>query len=157
MSEGKIQLVGLSFEELEQWTLGQKQPRFRAKQLYGWLMKGAAFSEMTNLPAAFREVLEREALANPVRIERCVKSKLDGTEKFLYALEDGNLIEGVLMRYHHGNTLCLLRQHLKRLCAQPDQRGNAGPGVVRQQAFERDRARGKGGQYCAHGQRGAAG
>ena len=99
MSEGKIQLVGLSFEELEQWTLGQKQPRFRAKQLYGWLMKGAAFSEMTNLPAAFREVLEREALANPVRIERCVKSKLDGTEKFLYALEDGNLIEGVLMRY----------------------------------------------------------
>ena len=107
MSEGKIQLVGLSFEELEQWTLGQKQPRFRAKQLYGWLMKGAAFSEMTNLPAAFREVLEREALANPVRIERCVKSKLDGTEKFLYALEDGNLIEGVLMRYHHGNTLCL--------------------------------------------------
>lgn len=110
MSEGKIQLVGLSFEELEQWTLGQKQPRFRAKQLYGWLMKGAAFSEMTNLPAAFREVLEREALANPVRIERCVKSKLDGTEKFLYALEDGNLIEGVLMRYHHGNTLCLSTQ-----------------------------------------------
>ena len=110
MSEGKIQLAGLSFEELEQWTLEQKQPRFRAKQLYGWLMKGAAFSEMTNLPAAFREVLEREAVANPVRIERCVKSKLDGTEKFLYALEDGNLIEGVLMRYHHGNTLCLSTQ-----------------------------------------------
>ena len=83
MSEGKIQLAGLSFEELEQWTLEQKQSRFRAKQLYGWLMKGAAFSEMTNLPAAFREVLEREAVANPVRIERCVKSKLDGTENFL--------------------------------------------------------------------------
>ena len=49
-------------------------------------------------------------MANPVRILESYKSKLDETEKFLYALPDGNLIEGVVMRYHHGDTLCVSTQ-----------------------------------------------
>jgi 23S rRNA (adenine2503-C2)-methyltransferase len=65
---------------------------------------------MTNLSAALRGRLDEVAVANPVRIMDSFKSKLDETEKFLYALNDGNLIEGVLMRYHHGDTLCVSTQ-----------------------------------------------
>ena len=65
---------------------------------------------MTNLPKDFRARLAEGASANPVRIRDAFVSKLDGTEKYLYELDDGNLIEGVLMRYHHGNTLCLSTQ-----------------------------------------------
>ena len=96
--------------ELEAWARERGWPAFRARQLYGWLTRGAAFSEMSNLPLSAREALERECVANPVRIRQSVASRLDGTEKYLYELPDGNLIEGVLMRYHHGDTLCLSTQ-----------------------------------------------
>ena len=49
-------------------------------------------------------------MANPVRIREVYRSKLDGTEKFLYELCDGNLVEGVVMRYHYGDTLCVSTQ-----------------------------------------------
>lgn len=104
------QLLSMTLEELTDWLKAARQPAFRAKQLYAWLQRGASFSEMTNLPKDFREKLSACATANPVRIRDAFVSKLDGTEKYLYELDDGNLIEGVLMRYHHGNTLCLSTQ-----------------------------------------------
>ena len=85
-------------------------PSFRAKQVYEWLTKGASFEEMSNLPKDLRARLAAEDTANPVSIRETRVSALDGTEKYLYELTDGNLIEGVLMRYHHGNTLCLSTQ-----------------------------------------------
>ena len=107
----KIQLLGLTGDELERFVVDDlKQSRFRAGQIAGWLMRGAEIGEMTNLSAALRSQLEAVAVANPVRIMDSFKSKLDETEKFLYALNDGNLIEGVLMRYHHGDTLCVSTQ-----------------------------------------------
>ena len=104
------QLLSMNLSELTDWLKAQGFQAFRGKQLYEWLMKGASFDEMTNLPKDFREKMARTATANPVRIRDAYVSKLDGTEKYLYELEDGNLIEGVLMRYHHGNTLCLSTQ-----------------------------------------------
>ena len=87
-----------------------KESRFRAKQIAQWLARGEDIEGMTNLSAALRRRLGEIAVANPVRILETYRSKLDETEKFLYALEDGNLIEGVLMRYHHGDTLCVSTQ-----------------------------------------------
>ena len=107
----KIQLLGLTGDELERFVVDDlKQSRFRAGQIAGWLMRGAEIGEMTNLSAALRGRLDEVAVANPVRIMDSFKSKQDETEKFLYALNDGNLIEGVLMRYHHGDTLCVSTQ-----------------------------------------------
>ena len=103
--------MGLTGDELERFVVGDlKQSRFRAGQIAGWLARGADIGEMTNLSAALRSQLSEVAVANPVRVMDSFRSKIDETEKFLYALEDGNLIEGVLMRYHHGDTLCVSTQ-----------------------------------------------
>ena len=107
----KIELLGLTGEELERFVTGDLgESKFRAAQIGQWLARGADIDGMTNLSAALRARLSEIAVANPVRIMECYKSKLDETEKFLYALPDGNLIEGVLMRYHHGDTLCVSTQ-----------------------------------------------
>ena len=104
------QLLSMSLEELTAWLKERGYPAFRGRQLYEWLQRGASFDEMTNLPKDFRARLAEGASANPVRIRDAFVSKMAGTEKYLYELDDGNLIEGVLMRYHHGNTLCLSTQ-----------------------------------------------
>lgn len=107
----RLQLLGMDDVELLTFvtdTLGES--KFRAKQIREWLNRGAAIDEMTNLSAALRSKLDEIAMANPVTIMESYKSKLDETEKFLYALPDGNLIEGVVMRYHHGDTLCVSTQ-----------------------------------------------
>ncbi len=107
----KIQLLGLDGEALERLvTEDLGESRFRAGQIAQWLARGAGIEEMTNLSAKLRARLSEIAVANPVRILQVYRSKQDGTEKFLYALPDGNVIEGVLMRYHYGDTLCASTQ-----------------------------------------------
>ena len=107
----RIQLLGLRGDELERLVTDQLgESRFRAGQIAQWLARGADISEMTNLSAALRARLSEIAVSNPVRILTSLKSKLDETEKYLYALPDGNIVEGVLMRYHHGDTLCVSTQ-----------------------------------------------
>ena len=86
------------------------QPAFRAGQVFSWLHKGAKFSEMGNLPKTLREALAVEYDDSGVTIFERFPSKLDGTVKYLYRLADGNLIEGVRMRYHYGDTLCVSTQ-----------------------------------------------
>ncbi len=107
----KIQLLGMTPEELTRFVVEDLgESKFRAGQIGQWLNRGADIDGMTNLSAALRARLNEIAVANPVRILESYKSKIDETEKFLYALTDGNLIEGVLMRYHHGDTLCVSTQ-----------------------------------------------
>ncbi|MDD6883940.1 MAG: 23S rRNA (adenine(2503)-C(2))-methyltransferase RlmN [Eubacteriales bacterium] len=106
----KIALNGFTYEELEQYVLEMGESKFRAKQIFQWIAKGASIGEMTNLSAALRARLEAVSTANPVAIQGVYSSQIDDTEKFLYALEDDNLIEGVVMRYHHGDTLCVSTQ-----------------------------------------------
>lgn len=106
----KVQLLSMDAAELARYLKEMGESAFRAKQLRGWLNKGASFDKMTNLSAGLREKLAASATANPVKIVETRLSEIDETAKFLYLLEDGNIVEGVLMRYHHGDTLCLSTQ-----------------------------------------------
>ncbi len=95
-------------EELAVFFKELGQPAFRAKQVFRWLNEGVeSFDEMTNLPRSLRERLAEECRLFAPRIERRQVSKIDGTIKYLWRLWDGNCVETVLMRYHHGNTVCV--------------------------------------------------
>ena len=102
-------LTDLTKPEVERLLFDLCEPKYRAKQVWEWLNRGARVEEMTNLPAALREKLSAIPYGGVV-IERKFHSAKDGTVKYLFRLEDENLVEGVLMRYHYGNTLCLSTQ-----------------------------------------------
>lgn len=110
MMENKIRLSGMFIPELEEYMKSIGEGKFRAKQVHQWLMRGADFDGMTNLSKNLREKLSENCVAQSIRILESIESKLDGTEKYLYELLDGNIIEGVRMRYHHGDTLCVSTQ-----------------------------------------------
>lgn len=87
------------------------EPAFRAKQVFQWLHRGVfSFDEMTNLSKPLREKLAASCILYTPQVERRQVSSLDGTIKYLWRLGDGNCIETVLMRYHHGNTVCISSQ-----------------------------------------------
>ena len=90
---------------MEEWN----QPRFRTDQVMVWLNKGARPEEMSNLPKTLREKLASLPYGGSI-IERKLVSPKDGTAKYLFLLEDGNLVEGVLMHYNYGNTACISTQ-----------------------------------------------
>lgn len=98
----------LSFAELENLILSFGEKKFRARQLYEGLTRGKSISGI-NVPAALREKLLSEYEDEPVKIIKTLRSE-DGTEKYLYALADGNVVEGVLMKYKYGNTQCVSTQ-----------------------------------------------
>ncbi len=104
------ELLSLSPYEITAFVKGLGLPAFRAKQLHEWLLKGEDFSGMTNLPEALRANLAEQATAQSVSIVKTIRSRIDDTEKLLYRLQDGNIVEGVAMRYHHGDTLCVSTQ-----------------------------------------------
>ena len=105
-----LEWMGMYPEEIKDALKEMGEKPFRAGQIFAWLHKGAHFSEMTNLSLALREKLAQSGVDQPVSIRETRISKLDGTKKFLFALQDGNCIEGVLMRYHYGCTLCVSTQ-----------------------------------------------
>jgi len=95
-------------EELTTWLKEQGEPAFRAKQVFKWLYRGVtSFGEMTDLSKALRQKLEETALLAPPTVARKQVSTQDGTVKYLWRLADGNCVESVLMRYRHGNTVCI--------------------------------------------------
>lgn len=104
------ELTGMTPAELTEWVREQGWPAFRGKQIFSWIHRGADFPDMSNLPKDLREKLKETAIAQPVEIQLEKKSKLDGTVKFLFTLKDGNCVEGVLMRYKYGVTLCISTQ-----------------------------------------------
>ena len=104
------ELTGMTTQELSDWCKAQGMPAFRGKQIFRWIHQGADFDAMTNLPAAMRAQLKEIAVAQPVSIIDERKSQMDDTVKFLFGLKDGNCVEGVLMHYHHGYTLCISTQ-----------------------------------------------
>lgn len=106
----KTELTGMTAAELSAWAREQGLPAFRGKQIFQAIHRGEDFAEMSSLPAALREQLRESAVAQPVRIRAERVSRLDGTVKFLFSLEDGNCVEGVLMKYHYGYSLCISTQ-----------------------------------------------
>ena len=104
------ELTGMTRDELIRWTADQGFPAYRGKQIFSWIHRGADFDGMSDLPAGMREELKEKAVAQCVKIRTQRVSDLDGTVKFLFSLEDGNCVEGVLMHYHYGESLCISTQ-----------------------------------------------
>ena len=103
-----IDIKSMTLEELTAWLKDQGEPAFRAKQIFKWLYRGmASFEDMTDLSKALRQKLAEEALLTPPTVARKQVSQEDGTIKYLWRLADGNCVESVLMRYRHGNTVCI--------------------------------------------------
>ena len=101
-------IKSMELTEMADFFQALGEPAFRAKQVFQWLHRGAAsFDEMSNLPKALRQTLEEQCYITVPAIERKQVSKIDGTIKYLWRLRDGNCIETVLMRYKHGNTVCV--------------------------------------------------
>ena len=104
-------LKGLTIEELQEFFLEIGEKKFRAKQVYEWIYKGAlSFDEMTNLSKDLRDKLKENAYISNLDIEVVQQSKTDGTRKYLFGLGDGNAIESVFMKYKYGNSLCVSSQ-----------------------------------------------
>lgn len=105
-------LRSLTLTEIEEEMKAMGEKPFRAKQLYGWMHQRLAvcYEEMTNLPKTLRDKCRERydyTVLRPVRVQ---ESALDGTRKYLFALADGNTVESVLMRYRHGNSVCISSQ-----------------------------------------------
>ena len=83
---------------------------FVARQIFQWLNRSVDFDGMTNLSKTLREQLKTDCVAVASRIVQTLTSEQEGTQKFLFELFDGNVVEGVLMKYKYGNTLCVSSQ-----------------------------------------------
>ena len=104
----KKDIRAYTYEELQEEIKNLGEKAFRAKQIYEWIHQRQAesFDEMTNLSKSLRQQLEETYEILPVEMVERQESALDGTNKFLFRLYDGNVVESVLMRYHHGNSVC---------------------------------------------------
>ena len=104
-------IKSMTLPELRDLLQGLGEPAFRGKQVFSWLSRGATgFDEMSNLPLFLRERLKETCALSVPKAVRKQASARDGTIKYLWELADGNCIESVLMRYRHGNTVCISSQ-----------------------------------------------
>ena len=103
----KKDIASYSFEELQEEMLAIGEKGFRSRQIYSWIHEKLVddFEEMTNLPKTLRQKLEAAYEIRRVEMEKRQISKIDGTNKFLFCLKDGNMVESVLMKYKHGNSV----------------------------------------------------
>ena len=107
----KEDIKSLLFPELSDKIKNMDQPAYRAGQIFKWLHSGVtSFSEMTNMSKALREKLDRHFYITSPEIITKQVSKRDGTVKYLWRLEDDNAVESVVMRYRHGNSICISTQ-----------------------------------------------
>ena len=106
----KTDLRSLTFKEIEKILTTMGEAKFRAKQLYPAVFKYDSLDEITTLSKALREKLSESYFIDAPTIAQKQVSQKDGTVKFLFRLSDGNFIESVFMKYHHGNTLCVSSQ-----------------------------------------------
>lgn len=108
----QIEIKSLSLAQLKNIVTEMGEKAFRAKQIYEWLHQKQAesFDEMSNLSAAFREKLKERCVLTTLKMLEVQTSKIDGTQKYLFALPDGNVVESVLMKYKHGNSVCISSQ-----------------------------------------------
>ena len=112
MSCEKVDLKSLSLNQVCDFLQELGEPKFRGKQIYQWLHEKHvdSWDEMTNVSKSLREKLKENCTLTSLKKEAVQISKIDGTRKYLFLLEDGNVIESVLMRYKHGNSVCISSQ-----------------------------------------------
>ena len=106
-----IDIRSMTLEELTAALRDMGEPAFRGKQVFTWLHRGVrSFDEMSDISKPLREKLARTYRVSGLTAARKQVSRTDGTIKYLWELHDGNCIETVLMRYRHGNTVCISSQ-----------------------------------------------
>lgn len=105
-------IKSFTLEELQRELEDMGEKSFRAKQLYQWMHQKLArsYEEMSNLPLSLREKLSERFTYTSVKPVKVQKSAIDGTEKYLFELSDGCLVESVWMKYKHGNSVCISSQ-----------------------------------------------
>lgn len=104
-------ILNLSLDELKKWMTDNGESSFRAKQVMDWIYKGTfLFDDMKNLPKPTKEKLKKYFLIGIPRILEEYKSNDNSTTKLLLSLEDNNIIECVIMKYHHGLSICISTQ-----------------------------------------------
>ena len=108
----KTDIKSLNYNELVQYVESINEKKFRAAQLYSWMHEKLAesYDEMTNISDKLKNTLKEDTLYTSLKIVKMQESRIDGTRKYLFELYDGNLIESVLMKYHHGNSVCISSQ-----------------------------------------------
>ncbi len=104
-------IKSMYIDELTEWVKKAGQPAFRAKQLYAWMHEKyvGSVDEMTNLPKTMRTQVLEDGFVT-VQEEMRQVSERDGTVKFLFRMQDGQMIESVLMRHNYGNSICISSQ-----------------------------------------------
>lgn len=108
----ELDIKSLYENELKEKMISMGEKPFKGKQLYEWLHKKTAetYEEMTNLSENLRKKLEQEEPLTQLEVVEVQTSKIDGTQKYLFRLADGNVIESVCMRYKYGNSVCISSQ-----------------------------------------------
>lgn len=108
----KTDIKSLNQKELEAYLVSLGEKAFRAKQIYSWLhiKHVASWEEMTDISKKSREKLQENCDLTVLKQVEVQESKLDRTRKYLFSLNDGNMVESVLMRYKHGNSVCISSQ-----------------------------------------------
>ena len=102
-------LSDLSKQQFNTLITGLGEKSFRKGQLYRAVMQYKSYGEMTDIPKPLREKLATLYIDKATQIIETLTSK-DGTEKYLFKMADGNIVEGVLMKYKYGNTQCISTQ-----------------------------------------------
>lgn len=104
-------LYDAGIDEINVWIQSKGLPHYRAAQILEWIPKGiTSFDRMSNIPGDIRNSLAEDFYADGVMIHQKIESATDGTIKYILRLKDGNIIECVLMRYKHGNSICVSSQ-----------------------------------------------
>lgn len=114
MTEQKntMDIKSMTLEELQSHLVALGEKAFRAKQIYQWMHEklAAGYEDMSNLSKDLRDKLQKENTFMKLNIVQVQESAIDGTRKYLFELPDGNVVESVWMKYHHGNSVCISSQ-----------------------------------------------
>jgi 23S rRNA (adenine2503-C2)-methyltransferase len=104
-------ILDLSLDEFKAWMKENAESEFRAKQVFDWIYKNVwLFDDMKNLPKSLRDKLKGSFYIEIPTILEKYRSSSDDTEKYLLGYRDGNVIESVVMKYRHGNSICVSTQ-----------------------------------------------
>jgi len=111
LADELIDIKSMNEKELKDFFEDLGQPKFRAGQVFSWLHKGVkTFDEMTNIPSDLRKKLVQTCYISCAAIEKKLISAYDSTVKYLFSFRDGETVESVVMKYHHGYTICVSTQ-----------------------------------------------
>ncbi|MBC2577206.1 23S rRNA (adenine(2503)-C(2))-methyltransferase RlmN [Peptostreptococcus russellii] len=111
MYKGKIVLKNLTEKEMKDFLVSIGEKKFRGSQIFSWIYKDIRdFDEMNNIPKSLREKLKETSIIGNIDMELRLESEIDNTKKYLFLLNDGNIIETVAMEYDNRVTVCVSNQ-----------------------------------------------